>query len=137
MNSRNAFIIATMLVLVIPFSTISGETSQEEALCGIVTDWSNGTASEHAYVINNWSIVNGTDTLVNWLHVNETGILIDNGTISPIEIHNDSDARFSLPTSMNLGDTISIQVVESETDVHCSRNIDITCLLYTSDAADE
>ena len=126
MNRRNAFIIATMLLFVIPYSTISGETSQEEPQCGIVTDWSNGTASEHAYVINDWSIVNGTDTLVNWLHVNETGIVIDNGNISPIEIHNDSDARFSLPTSMNLGDTITIQVVESETDVLCSRNIEIT-----------
>ena len=115
-----------MLLFVIPYSTISGETSQEEAQCGIVTDWSNGTSSEHAYVISDWSLVNGTETLVNWLHVNETGVVMDNGTVSPIEIQNETDARFSLPTAMNLGDTISIQVVESETDVFCSRNIDVT-----------
>ena len=114
-----------MLLLMMPLSTISGQVS-EEPECSIIVDWTNGINSEHAYIINNWTSINQTQTAVNWSHQSEEGMIIGNGTISPSWNENDSHGRIILPTSINLGDSISIDVSTSGTESFCSRTIDIT-----------
>ena len=122
---RNAFIITAMLLLMMPLSSISGQTNEEDR-CNIVVDWSNGTNSEHAYIINNWTLINGTDTEIHWSHQNNSGATMDNGSILPNWNENETNARIVLPTSINLGDSISIDVSTSQTEIHCSRTIEIT-----------
>jgi len=122
---RNAFIITAMLLLMMPLSSISGQTNEEDR-CNIVVDWSNGTNSEHAYIINNWTLINGTDTEIHWSHQNNSGATMDNGSILPNWNENETNARIVLPTSINLGDSVSIDVSTSQTEIHCSRTIEIT-----------
>ena len=71
-------IVVGMLLLMMPLSTISGQTTTDENECNIIVDWSNGTGSEHAYVINNWDLVNESQTEVHWSHENQSGQIIDN-----------------------------------------------------------
>ena len=125
MLRRNAFIIAAMLLFMVPHSTISGESSQEVD-CEIIVDWSNGTISEHAYLIDNWSILNDSGADVQWLHLNKSNEILGNGSITPELLENQSNARFTLPTDINLGDSISINVNGAGSEIYCSRDIDIT-----------
>ncbi len=125
MNRRNALIVVAMLLLMMPLSTISGQTN-EISECRIIVDWNNGTNSEHAYIINNWSVVNATDTEVRWSHENQSGNMINNGSVIPHWNENETHSRIVLPTSMNLGDSITIDVFTSQTGIRCSRTIDIT-----------
>ena len=126
MNRRSTLIVVGMLLLMIPLSTISGQTNNDETECNIIIDWSNGTSSEHAYVINNWDLVNDSQTEVHWSHENQSGQILENGTIYPSWNENNTQARIILPTNIDLGDSISIDVKASETEIFCSRTIDIT-----------
>ncbi len=126
MNRRSILIVVGMLLLMIPLSTISGQTNNDETECNIIVDWSNGTSSEHAYVINNWDLVNDSQTEVHWSHENQSGQILENGTIYPSWNENDTKARIILPTNIDLGDSISIDVKASENEIFCSRTIDIT-----------
>ena len=89
MNRRSTLIVVGMLLLMIPLSTISGQTNNDETECNIIVDWSNGTSSEHAYVINNWDLVNDSQTEVHWSHENQSGQILENGTIYPSWNEND------------------------------------------------
>ena len=126
MNRRSTLIVVAMLLLMIPLSTISGQANNDETECNIIIDWSNGTSSEHAYVINNWDLVNDSQTEVHWSHENQSGQILENGTIYPSWNENNTQARIILPTNIDLGDSISIDVKASETEIFCSRTIDIT-----------
>jgi len=126
MNRRSTLIVVGMLLLMIPLSTISGQTNNDETECNIIVDWSNGTSSEHAYVINNWDLVNDSQTEVHWSHENQSGQILENGTIYPSWNENNTEARIILPTNIDLGDSISIDVKASENEIFCSRTIDIT-----------
>ena len=126
MTRRTTLIVVGMLLLMMPLSTISGQTNTDETECNIIVDWSNGTSNEHAYVINNWNLVNETQTEIHWSHENQSGEILGNGTIFPSWNDNDTQARIILPTIINLGDSISIDVSASETEIFCSRTIDIT-----------
>ena len=129
MIRRNTLIVVAMLLLMMPLSTISGQTTTDETQTNIIVNWSNETTSEHAYLINNCKLVNE----------NQSGQILDNGIINLSWNENDTQSRIILPTTINLGDSISIDVRASETEIFCSRTIDITywnqpinCLLYTS-----
>ena len=124
MNRRNTLIVVSMLLLMVPFSPISGQAINDETQCKIIVDWSNGTNSEHAYIINNLSLVNETE--VHWSHENQSGQVLDSGIIYPNWTENGTQARIILPTIIDLGDSISIDVKVSETEISCSRIIDIT-----------
>ena len=124
MNRRNTLIVVSMLLLMMPFSSISGQAINDETQCKIIVDWSNGTNSEHAYIINNLSLVNETE--VHWSHENQSGQVLDSGIIYPNWTENGTQARIILPTIIDLGDSISIDVKVSETEISCSRIIDIT-----------
>ena len=78
MIRRNTLIVVGMLLLMMPLSTISGQTNTDETECNIIVDWSNGTSSEHAYVINNWNLVNETQTEIHWSHENKSGQILGN-----------------------------------------------------------
>ena len=124
MNRRNTLIVVSMLLLMVPLSPISGQAINDETQCKIIVDWSNGTNSEHAYIINNLSLVNETE--VHWSHENQSGQVLDSGIIYPNWTENGTQARIILPTIIDLGDSISIDVKVSETEISCSRIIDIT-----------
>ena len=126
-RNSGVLIIVSMLLVMVPQSIISEETTQQVE-CEILVDWSNGTASEHAYQINNWSLVNNSETQVLWTHYNKEGIEIANGTIIPILHENDTNARILLPTQLNLGDLISINVIEQGVESFCSRAVSYTHL---------
>ena len=126
MNRRSTLIVVAMLLLMIPLSTTSGQANNDETECNIIIDWSNGTSSEHAYVINNWDLVSDSQTEVHWSHENQSGQILENGTIYPSWNENDTKARIILPTNIDLGDSISIDVKASENEIFCSRTIDIT-----------
>ena len=126
MIRRNTLIVVGMLLLMMPVSTISGQITTDESECNIIVDWSNGTSSEHAYLITNWDSVNDTQTEIYWTHENQSGQTLDNGTIYPNWNENNTQPRIILPTIISLGDSISIDVRASETEIFCSRTIDVT-----------
>ena len=108
MNWRDTLVVVSMLLLMMPLSTISGQGVNDETQCNIIVDWTNGTTSEHAYIINNLSLINETE--VHWSHENQSGQVLESGIIYPNWTGNASQARIILPTIIDLDDSISIDV---------------------------